>query len=161
MKRIISAVFIVLMFVAMSTTAFASYKGINQDVDNESQNTNLTLSIAPTYTISIPADANINFNETSTPLGTVNATNIKIEPNKNVVVSAVAGELKNQKDTNKTLKYKLMNGKEEFSSISLNNTEEKADLSVTIEEEDWNKAYAGDYKGIITFTISYEDSSTN
>lgn len=154
MKKILSFVLAAIMVTALSTTAFAAE--LNQD-DPKTQDTEITTSIAPTYVVTIPADAKIEFNATSTVLGTVKASHMQIEPDKMVVVNATAGKLENQIEKAKTIAYKLMNGDAEFTSINLTDTEKKADLKISIAEDDWNKAYAGDYKGTITFTISYAD----
>lgn len=153
MKKILSFVLAAMMVTAISTTAFAAE--LNQGSDPKTQDTKITTSIAPTYVVTIPADAKIDFNAASTTLGTVNATHMQIEPDKKVTVTAAAGKLENQTDTTKTIEYKLMNGETEFTSMDLIDTEKKADLAIAIAEDDWNTAYAGDYKGTITFTISY------
>ncbi|MEG2507450.1 MAG: hypothetical protein RSA93_07225 [Longicatena sp.] len=159
MKKIITAILAISMVAAMSTIAFAAE--LNQGSDPKTQDSEITTSIAPTYVVTIPADAKINFNAGSTVLGTIQASHMQIEPDKQVVVAAKAGELENQIDKEKSIPYKLTSGDGEFLSIALIDTVKKADLSVAITADDWNKAYAGNYKGTITFTISYADKAVD
>ncbi|MEG2081398.1 MAG: hypothetical protein RRZ68_07555, partial [Oscillospiraceae bacterium] len=124
MKKIITAILAISMVAAMSTTAFAAE--LNQDSDPKTQDSEITTSIAPTYVVTIPADAKINFNAENTVLGTIQASHMQIEPDKQVVVTAKAGKLENQIDKEKTIPYKLMNGDVEFSSIALIDIVKKA-----------------------------------
>lgn len=155
MKKLIMTLVTCFMVLAATIPTFASE--LDQDSNPSSQDVQITLSIAPTYIVSIPADTTIAFNETSTHMGSIQASHMQIEPDKNVVVSATTGKLENNKDKSKTIPYKLMSDTTAFSSIHLIDTIEKADLSIAIMENDWNKAFAGNYKGIITFMISYEN----
>lgn len=155
MKKLIAAMFTCFMVSAITMPLFASE--LDQDSNPSSQDVQVTLSIAPTYIVTIPADTTIAFNETSTHMGSIQASHMQIEPDKNVVVLATTGKLENNTDKSKTIPYTLMSGTTAFSSIHLIDTLEKADLSIAIMENDWNNAFAGSYKGIITFMISYEN----
>lgn len=150
-------VFTLLIVLAVSKPVFAAE--VDQD-SHPSSEVPVTLSITPSYIVSIPASVTIGFNETITKMGRIQASHMQIEANKRVNVSATTGKLENNRDKAKTISYKLMDEANEFSSINLSDTLEKADLSIAITENDWNKAYGGSYKGIITFTISYENSDT-
>ena len=73
-------------------------------------------------------------------------------------------KLENKADETKTLAYTIFEGKAEavtdtvFAEAYYQTVGDKTDLTVNIKQDDWNKAYAGEYSDTVTFTISYEDA---
>ena len=119
----------------------------------ETRQTTINVSIDPTYTVTIPASTTIASGTAESSIGNVTLDNARLEPDKSIWVSADAsGELKNSKDSSKTISYKLMNGNNEFTSASYNSTP----LTVSINKSEWDNAYAGSYSDTIVFTISYK-----
>lgn len=155
MKKIIALALSVMLVMSLSVTAFAAE--VNQDSNPKTSNTTITTSIAPTYTVTIPADTNIVFNATSTDFGKVELTTAQLDPNYVVKVSAEAGELKNKADETKTIPYTL-NVKDGavFTSAEYDDDGESTALTLDITQDNWNKAYAGQYEGVITFTVEYK-----
>lgn len=153
MKKIFAFVLSIALVFSISTTAFAAE--IKQDTDPKTANTEITTSIAPTYTVTIPANTEITFNATSTDLGAVSLDAAQINPGYAVKVEANAGELKNKADATKTIPYKLMAGDSEFTSAEYTIAGQATALSIAITQAAWNAAFAGEYEGVITFTVSY------
>lgn len=48
----------------------------------------------------------------------------------------------------------------EFTSAAYLAAGDKTDLTINIEQDDWNSAYAGDYEDEVIFTITYEEIPT-
>ena len=121
----------------------------------EKRQTTITVSIDPTYTVTIPASTTIASGTAESSIGTLD--NARLEPDKSIWVSADAsGELKNSKDSSKTISYKLMNGNNEFTSASYLASGNSTPLTVSINKSEWDNAYAGSYSDTIVFTISYK-----
>lgn len=156
MKKLLSTLTVLTLAMGISATGIKAAE-IDQNGDTKSTDIEITTAIDPSYVVVIPESTNIDFKEENTALGTVEATWVQIDPDKKVVVTADAGKLQNIKDINKTIPYRLLKGEDKFQSMDILAAGDKADLSVAISEADWNKAYAGRYKGIITFILSYED----
>lgn len=121
----------------------------------------ITTEIAPAYIVTIPSDLQVPFNSVNTDFGAVELTQAQLEPNKCVKVTLETdGLLENQADTTKTLPYAINQGKSDnvgdaFTTASYLAAGDKTDLTVTITQEDWNKAYAGQYSDTVTFNIEY------
>ena len=96
--------------------------------------------------MTIPADTTVAFNALSTDFGSVELTQARLNPGKQVVVTVdTDGELNNAADDKKVIPYTVTAQYAKFA------------LSIEIGEEDWNKAYAGSYSDTVTFNVSYED----
>lgn len=72
------------------------------------------------------------------------------------VALSASGTLKNAKDNSRTLVYEIRNGNTKFTSASYEKAGESTALTIHIAQDDWNKAFAGDYTDTVTFTISYQ-----
>lgn len=155
MKKLISGLTVFSMMALMIMPVVAVE--LDQDDEPKSTEVEINTTIDPSYVVVIPESTSIDFNAETTELGSIEATWVQIDPDKKVVVTVTPGKLENLKDATKTIPYQLMNGKDEFESMDVLTAGDKVDLNVTIDKADWNKAYAGKYKGIITFTLSYED----
>ena len=65
--------------------------------------------------------------------------------------------MKNDTDSSKTIPFTLCKDDGTvFTSADFTNTSDKVELSVHIDQTAWNKAYAGNYTGSVTFEISYK-----
>ncbi len=159
MKKIIATVCALALTLSLSTTVFAAE--IKQDSDNKTTNTTISTSIAPTYTVTIPADTIIAFNAESTNFGKIELTSAQLNPGYAVKVSAQAGELKNEADTSKTICYalneKITEGEtaKAFTSAEYLTKGDLTSLTIDITKDDWNKAFAGSYTGVVTFIVEY------
>ncbi len=122
----------------------------------ETRNTTINVSIDPTYTVTIPANTTIASGEAECSIGEIALVDARLEPDMGVWVSAeTSGRLKNSKDASKTIAYKLMNGNEEFRSAGYIVSGSNTQLTVAIDQTEWDNAYAGSYTDTIVFTISY------
>lgn len=155
MKKIICSTAVVLTLLGSGNKVLAA--DLSSRVGEEKTDSVITMSIAPTYTVSIPTGVDIKYGNTSTELGTVRATSMKIEPDKMVKVSAEAKSIQNLKDTTKIVPYELKSGGNLWSETFLVDTNKSEKLTIDIKQADWDKAYAGSYKGVITFTVAYID----
>lgn len=158
MKKLIASVLAFSLLATLSTTAFAAE--INQDSDPKTAAAQVSTNIAPTYTVTIPESVEVDFNATETEFGSIKIEQAQIAPDKQIVVSVAAGEaLVNQEDNTKTLPYTIEDENGEFTSAAYLSEEDKTDLTISITEDDWNSAYAGDYRDTVTFTVSYVDKA--
>lgn len=158
MKKLIAFVLTLVMTASMSVTAFAAT--VNQNDPNpKDEKVTITTSIAPTYTVTIPGDTTVTYdnnNATSTDFGTITADNVRLNPQKKIVVSVNAAlTMKNANDDTKTIPYTITSGGNAFTSVNLLKTGDSAALKIDITAEAWSAAYAGDYSDIVTFTVAY------
>lgn len=154
MKKLLAALLTITLFASVSVTAFAAE--INQDSDPKTTDAVITTSITPTYTVTIPASVNVAFNAESTDFGSIKVTAAQIDPDKCIKVALTSdGELNNTVDSTKVIPYTVKAGDTVFTSATYLKTGDKTDLTINITEDDWNKAYAGDYTDTVTFEVSY------
>lgn len=154
MKKIITALLVLAMSAAATTTVFAA--DINQSSNPKQSQATISTTIQPTYVVSIPEDVEVDFNATSTDFGTVELTAAQINPNYAVEVSLNASStLKNQADTSKTIAYTVSDENGPFTSTQYETAGESTKLTVNITQDAWNAAYAGNYMDTVTFTVSY------
>ena len=99
------------------------------------------------------------FNATETAFGTIEVTTAQIHPDKCIKVTLTTdGKLENKIDSTKVIPYAIKDGQGNvFTSATYLTEGEKTVLSIHITSDDWNAAYAGEYKDTVTFTVSYED----
>lgn len=156
MKKIIALALALLMVATMSVTAFAA------DTDTKTTDTTITTSIAPTYTVTIPANTNVTFNATETSFGAIKVDAAQIDPDKCIKVALTTdGKLENAVDNTKVIPYEIKAGDAAFTSATYLTAGDKTELTINITQEDWNKAYAGEYSDTVTFTVSYEDKTND
>lgn len=137
------------------TTATTSTE-ITQSSDPKSVRTEVNFKIDPTYTVEIPANTAIDFNTTSTTLTTnLGLSTARLDRGFKVTVTAKVNPLQNDKDSSQTIPFTLYADNSPFSKAEFTNTNDKVQLSVHIDQSDWNKAPAGSYTGSVTFTIAY------
>lgn len=154
MKKIFAIGLAAALLASLSVTAFAETVG--QNSVSKTADVTLTTSIAPTYTVTIPASVNVAFNAESTSFGSIKVDAAQIEPNKCIKVSLTTdGELNNQIDNTKTIPYTVKAGDDIFTSATYLASGDKTDLTINISKDDWNKAYAGEYKDTVTFEVAY------
>ena len=165
-----------LAIMAMPITAFAAAEPtqINEQSDPQSADVLITTEIAPTYIVTIPADTTVAFNDLTTDFGSVELTQARLDPGKQVVVSVdTDGELNNEADDTKIIPYTVTaqyaTGEvgEEYMPFNVKDSDLTFDtagqafaMTIEISEDDWNAAYAGSYSDTVTFNVSYEDAPT-
>ena len=141
---------------ASSDTTATSSTEITQSSDPKSVRTEVNCKIDPTYTVEIPADTAIDFNTTSNTLTTnLGLSTARLDRGFKVTVTAKVNPLQNDKDSSQTIPFTLYADNSPFSKAEFTNTNDKVQLSVHIDQSDWNKAPAGNYTGSVTFTIAY------
>lgn len=161
---------------AMSISAFAAPEPtkINQDSDPQSATAEITTKIEPTYIVTIPADTTVAFNALSTDFGSVELTQARLNPGKQIKVTVdTDGELNNAADTSKVIPYMVtaqyatgepggvyMPFNVKGSDLTFDTTGQAFAMEIQITEDNWNKAYAGSYSDTVTFNVSYENVST-
>lgn len=153
MRKIIAFVLTACLISSMSLPAFAA--DINQGSNPKTVEATLTTTVAPTYTVTIPANINITFNVTSTDFGKIELTKAQLDPGHVVRVSAQTAVLKNTADETKTIPYALNTNGGAFAAAEYTAAGQSTALTLDITQDDWNKAYAGQYKGTVTFTVEY------
>ena len=145
MKKIIAILLTLILTLSLSATAFAAE--IKQDSD---PNVEVTTSIEPTYTVTIPSNTKVEFNAETTSFGAVTLAAAQIDPGYAVKVELnTDGTLENQADTSKTIAYTVNDANGAFTV---------APLTINITKDAWNAAFAGEYKDIVTFTVSYAEA---
>ena len=155
MKKLVSFALMLALSAALSTTALAAE--ISETSKPQSSEVKVTTSIAPTYTVSIPANTAVAFNAENTSFGEIKLTAAQLDPGKKVNVTlSASGTLKNKADTTKTLPYQIQSAGQKFTSAAYTTAGDSTALTIHIAQEDWNKAYAGNYADTVTFTISYQ-----
>lgn len=157
--------------IVMGLTAFAlmgvMVLPVSAQGNTESKDTTIKANIQSTYKLTIPAETTIDFEATSTNLNGALQVTGNVLPSQEVKVTAQTKAFHNTVQ-NKDLPYKLMNEENEFQSATWNETElrngfeneekaKKIQLSIAIEESDWQFAEAGDYEGNITFTANLQN----
>ena len=123
---------------------------------DETKATTIKANIPSSYTVVIPAETTIQFNTLETKLeGPLYLSAAQLEPNHYVKISATANALTNDADKSKTIPFTLYEGNDPFTSADFVDKYKNVQLSVHIKQSDWNAAPAGNYKGSVTFTITY------
>ena len=170
MKKLAAFVLAVAMAAACAVPALAEYPDssassgttattsteITQSSNPKSVRTEVKFNIDPTYTVEIPADTTIDFNTTSETLTpNLGLSTARLDRGFKVTVTAKVNPLQNDKDSSQTIPFTLYADNSPFSKAEFTNTNDKVQLSVHIDQSDWNKAPAGSYTGSVTFTIAY------
>lgn len=154
MKKIFALLLTVVICSSLSLSVFAAE--IKQDSVRQNAEVTLSATIEPTYTVTIPADATVTFNAETTSFGFIKVDAAQIEPDKCIKVSLdTDGELNNQTDVTKVIPYTVKAGSEVFTSATYLNAGDLTNLTINISKDDWNKAYAGEYKDTVTFKVEY------
>ena len=130
---------------------------------DDNRNAVITTEVAPAYIVTIPTNMRVPFNQQKTDFGAVTLTKAQLEPNKCVKVTMQCDNLlDNKADAEKTIPYTIYEGKADatgnvFTTASYLSAGEKTDLTIGITQDNWNKAYAGEYEDTVTFQIEYTD----
>ena len=170
MKKLISGLS-ALAIMAMPLTAYAA-NPITETTEQKGEAV-ITTEIAPSYIVTIPADTTVKFHDLTTDFGSVELTKAQLDPGKVVKVTVDSdGELNNAADEKKVIPYTVMaqyaSGAEgevfvpfktSEQSLEMDTEGQKFALSIEIGEEDWNKAYAGEYSDTVTFNVEYTDAA--
>lgn len=122
----------------------------------DNRSVTVSTEVSPAYIVTIPTDTTVFFNVEDSSFGSIELTDAKIEPGKCVSVALLTDHLlKNKSDKEKVLPFQIHADGQVFEQTTLTNTGDSVDLSIHIDHEDWNKAYAGEYENTIIFQIVY------
>ena len=111
------------------------------------------------YELSYPADIEIPWKTESMGIGQVTAVLLNIEPSKAVSVSVSSAynyKLTNELDASKTIAYNLY-GTDDIKFLS-GDFGKSFDLSVSVEDNQWQQAASGKHSDLLTFTVEYVDA---
>ncbi len=117
--------------------------------------------------MTIPADTNVPFGAEKTSFGNIELTEARLEPGKFVRVHLNTDyTLENEADAEKTIPYDIVTTDDHGNFDSLKKIDaqlefkgDKCPLTIAITEDDWNKAYAGNYSDTVTFNIMYQEAA--
>ena len=110
-----------------------------------------------------PSNLSVPFNSVKTDFGAVTLEKAQLEPNKCVKVTLISdNKLDNKADADKNIPYTIYEGTADnvgdvYTSAKYLVKGDKTDLTVGITQDDWNKAFAGEYEDTVTFQIEYAD----
>lgn len=118
--------------------------------------TTVRLVIPSSYIVEIPATVSIPYGATSTPM-TIGVSSMELGSQQSVKISvdSAKGKLL-QENGNDAIPYVLTSNSMAFSSV-LYPSAGQTQLSIDIALEDWYKADAGEYTGMVTFHVSVEN----
>lgn len=154
-RKLLSCFLTVTMTLSAASLGVSAATTIDQNSDPQSATADISVEIAPAYTVTIPEDTTINFGATKTDFGSVGLTEAQLEVGKSVTVTVQAGALTNTADATKTIPYTVMAGETEFAGAEYTAEGQSTDLTLVVNQDDWDRAYAGSYEGTVTFTVSY------
>ncbi len=151
-KRMAAGMLCMMMAVAMAFPVSAA--------EHQEKSTTLTTAVESKYILTIPRDMEIPFGAEETGIGSVKVTG-NVKPGETVQVDAAAGNFISQEDPQDTIALTLIDKNEDskFQSSVWNEQDMRSKtkeipLVVRVEKTDWDKAYAGTYKAILTFEAS-------
>lgn len=148
MKKVLSVTLAALICVVMVLPSFAL--GQSTEIKTELKE--------DVYEISYPADTQIPWNTTENfVIGDIEATKMSLSPNKRVsiTVSSENGfNLAHVTEAKSKIAYSLL-GADQMQFLP-GDYGKKFPLSVTVAQDQWDKACAGEYKDILTFNAVYE-----
>lgn len=125
---------------------------------DDNRNVTVSTEIAPAYIVTIPMNTRIYFNVEDTDFGTIELSKAQLEPQKCVRVTLLTDNLlENKSDAEKVLPFAVFDGEQEFHSAKYTAVGDKTSLTIHIDRDDWNRAYAGEYEDTVTFQIEYTD----
>ncbi|MBR6872083.1 MAG: hypothetical protein IKN17_01105 [Ruminococcus sp.] len=156
-KKLISGLSALAML-AMPLTAYAD-QTITELTDPPQGDAEITTNIDPTFTVTIPSDVTVAFGDNDTAFGTVELTQAQLEINAGVKVTVTTdGELNNAADAAQVIPYTLTSEGADIGKVYaqvFTQEGESFDLTIHIEDADWNSAYAGSYSDTVVFDVEY------
>lgn len=112
----------------------------------------------PAYEVLIPLDAEIPYQATSFDYGKIEVTEALLERGKCIQVTLdYDGSLKNEEHPESEILYRILSGDTPFTSQTYTKAGEKTDLTISLAQDDWDRAAGGAYKTVVRFRISYVD----
>ena len=159
MKKKILSCFLAAAMTLSAASMGVSAATITEDSDPQSATTQISTQVPMSYTVTIPADTTIAFNATETQFGKVELTAAQLEVGKSVTVTAQPAALANTADATQTIPYTILAGEAVFTGAEYTTQGQSTDLTLAVNQNDWNSAYAGSYQGTVTFTVAYGDST--
>lgn len=122
--------------------------------------TTVSYTVNPAYTVLIPVDTEVEFNQLSESFGKIQVEKAQLDEGKCIEVSLSSdGVLKNKNNRSDVIPYQILKTSEAtpFVSARYHTAGEATPLTISIKQDDWNKAPSGDYSDTVIFTISYVD----
>lgn len=151
MKKMISV--LVAVSVVLLSLLLPVYAG-TMNPANTSGSMKISTTRAEEIEISFPANVSIPWNTTGEyDIGEISAEKMVIAPDKKVVVTIDSQNNSKFVGSNGNIPY-VLGGADavEFTEINDNSVFQ---LTVSVEQRDWDNANAGEYKDILTFTMEY------
>ena len=148
MKKVLSVVLALVLLLLCTVPCFA-----------EAQSMVISTVGVVAYELSYPADIEIPWKTESMGIGQVTAVLLNIEPSKAVSVSVSSAynyKLTNELDASKTIAYNLY-GTDDIKFLS-GDFGKSFDLSVSVEDNQWQQAASGKHSDLLTFTVEYVDA---
>lgn len=120
--------------------------------------TTVSYTADPVYLVTIPTNTLVPFNALEYDYGKIIVEEALVEEDKCIEVRMDSeGFLVNQEDPDSMIPYKILADGSPFTNQRYTKTGEETQLTISIQQEDWNKATGGAYKTAVTFNISYVD----
>lgn len=159
MKRILSAALAFMLVFSLSVTALAADGNTVVDQgtydSGKPPKTTVSCNVDPSYTVTVPTTTEVKFNQTETAFGKIELTDALLKFGYAVRVSiAPDGKLRNQE--NKTIAYTICSDGKAFTSAEYRTAGESTSLTIHITQQEWDRAYGGDYSDTVVFNISCE-----
>lgn len=157
MKKLLSALTVLTLVMGISATSIKA-ADIDQGSANQSGKTSVSTKVDPTYIVTIPEDCNIPQGTKNTPLYLVVTGNP--QPDAVIKVDITKTDLTNKGNESYKIPYALTYKQMPFTGITYNESQIRTgtttEFSVDINGDDWNKAFAGDYRATLNFVIQYQ-----
>ena len=152
MKKLAFAAALMMMCSAAALPAFAA---------DDNRNAVITTSVDPAYIVTIPSNLDVELNALNTDFGALALESAHLAPNSAVRITLISDyTLNHVEDDSKVIPYAINTGTAnqvgaKFVSADFTTAGQSVDLTVSITQDDWNHAFAGDYKDTVTFQIEY------
>ena len=157
-KRIVAGTLCMMMAASMVFPVSAA--------EPQEKSTTLTTDVKSEYMLTIPRDMEIPFGAEETGMGSVKVTG-NVKPRETVRVDATAGSFISQENPQDTIALTLMDESTDTqfqSSVwdeqDMRKETKEVPLAVRVKKADWDQAYAGTYKAVLTFEASFVTPST-
>lgn len=122
--------------------------------------TTVSYTVDPVYLVTIPTNTLVPFNQLEYDYGKIVVEKALLEEDKCIEVSMDSeGFLVNQENPDSVIPYRILADGSPFTNQRYTQTGEETQLTISIQQEDWNKAAGGAYKTAVTFNISYVDKN--
>ncbi len=152
MKKPAFAAALMMMCSATALPAFAA---------DDNRSAVITTSVDPAYIVTIPSNLDVELNTLNTDFGALSLDSAHLTPDSAVRITLISDyTLNHVDDDTKIIPYSINQGTADqvgakFVSADFTTAGQSVDLTVSITQDDWNHAFAGDYKDTVTFLIEF------